>query len=149
MASPGSYQKFVQQLKRQGVNAQLFSYNNPNQKSSIELLGDLQEGIIFFDVLDDIAAAKKYKIFLGEYLEKYPKGPDSPYLLSAAYNGFISIINSLENGNRTSEEIKFFLTNNSIESATGDLKFDVNGDLENQNLVLKKIINGMSEIMNY
>jgi len=148
MASPASYQNMIRQLSRQALKQQLFSYNTPNQKSSIDDLGSIQEGIIFFDLPDVVNSSEQFKAFLKAYYEKYPNGPESNYLLAAAFNGFSAIITAVEKVGENSEDIKNFLIKNEVKAATGTLKFDINGDLEDQTMVLKQIKNGKTIILN-
>lgn len=140
MASALSYQNIVKQIKQLGIKEQLFAYYNPGEKSSLENLKDLQEGVIYFDVPEIKNPTKEFSDFLEAYNKKYPEGPEQPFLTLTAYNAFRIITDMIVNTKNDSNKFRSYLNNTKHQTGVGVGEFDANGDLVGAEYVLKRIV---------
>ncbi len=142
MASPTSYQNLVKQIKQLGINEQFFAYYNPGDRASLLNLKDLQEDIVYFSSPEVKNPTETYQTFLNKYIEKYPTGPEQEFSRLTAYNAFKIISDMIIHTNNDQGLFKSYLDNNPHETGQGKLRFDVNGDLEVTNFILKTIRDG-------
>lgn len=147
MASPTAYQNILKQVKQMGIQEPIFTFNSPQDKSSLKNLGDLQEGVIFFSTPDIGNTTADYEDFIATYKKSYPNGPEMPFWLLTAYNGLKALTEMVIETSNDSSKFRDYLDNSGIKGALGQEHFDKNGDLLRSKYVLKQIKNGKPTIL--
>jgi len=144
MSSPPSYQNILKQIKQMGIKEPLFTFYSPGNKSSLENLGPLQNGIIYFDIpdVDAKSTTKEYQEFLSSYQKMYPDGGESPFALMVAYNGLKALTDMIIKTSNDPDKFREHLNTYGVESAMGKASFDSNGDLTGSKFILRETRDG-------
>ena len=130
------------QAKELGLNCQWLGNNQLNDQSLIDKMGLTADGTIFPGHNFQLTKIKsEYSAFYNKYLE-LSKGVELDVFAAYGADAFIVINYAIENGAKTSEEIKNILYNTgTFKGLLGDFKFDKNGDAVRE-LGLYQILKG-------
>lgn len=130
--SPDANVAVVSQTAELGITAQLFG-SEGLMGPELPALGAPAEGLI----ITSVSAGTDE--FTQKYVDKYGEEP-GPFA-AQGYDAAWAIINAIQDGATTGEEIKDALYEMTFEGATGTIQFDENGDVIG-GYVPKKIENG-------
>lgn len=147
MANPTSYQNILKQMRQLGITVEILTYYMPKERSSLKNLGSLQEGVKFLDLPDTVNLTKDYQTFLNSYQNKFGAMPESSFSLSSSYDGIITLLTAIKAVGTDSQKIKDFLDQNEVELSQGKYRFDDHGDLIGMYFVMRKIKNGLVELV--
>ncbi len=142
MSSPTAYQNILKQIKQMGIKEPLLSYYAPGERSSLENLGALQDGVIYFDIPDVDNTTKEYQEFLQSYKAMFSEDPIAPFLLMTSYNGIRAVTDMIINTENDSTKFQDYLNKSGVHGAAGKMSFDKNGDLMGSEFILRKIEDG-------
>ncbi len=132
----------IKQIKELGINSVLYGNFLLGSQDTLEIAGDVMEGVVFFDAPGLRADNPKAVNFLKKYKENYPS-PGSDYEIGARYDSVYIIAGSLEECGEDTRCIRDYLYDlEKYEGVIGTYNFDENGDVVGGRMAVKEIING-------
>jgi len=96
----------------------------------------------FFSAPIPAGTAPRYLDIKERYIKRYGADINSEFQLAVVYNAVQSIVDSVVSVGDDATKVKDYLMSYSAPGATGPIEYDVNGDIKNVNLVLRKIEKG-------
>lgn len=127
--SPETAISALKQAKELGLNVQIFGSEGLKENSIVNGAEGAAEGMIV------TAVSGGSSNFVSDHLAKFGAEP-GPFA-AQGYDAYMAIIDAIEKGNTTSEQIKNYLYNISFEGVSGNIKFDKNGDVAGNYLIFK------------
>ena len=137
---PGNYQEtalFLKQAYEAGLNSTFIGGDGSYSPELISIAGNAAEGSMY-----TIMAVEKndyYNSFKDRFVKKYSREPDvyDAYAFEAAE----IIIKAIKNTSYDASKIKKYLLSNYFDSLTGQLTFDVDGEVD-RNYGIVKVVGG-------
>ncbi len=127
--------KFTKLLREMSKNNQIISTVATEDKQIFDIAGNAMNGVYY--VYNASVNNPEYTKFKKLYKETYNEDPK--ILTDVGYDVALIIKKALDNGVKNNEEFKTFLLNmQEIQGASGNIKFDKNGDVH-KTMVLKQI----------
>ncbi len=139
VANPKSYQNLVRQVKQLDVKATIYSYHQPLDPSSLQTLGDLQEGVIVLAVPEARGSSVQFEKVFNTFLESEPDGPAIEILARSSFDAMQALVVAIEKVGPDASKVKDFLYSYKGEGALGEVAFDANGDIRGLQMMLKTI----------
>lgn len=140
--------EILKEAKQLGLKVQFIGATAIEDKKFIEIAGASAEGIVYplatgFDATSQETTTKK---FVDDFTAKFNYEPG--WVESHCYDAFMLIVNAMkETGKTDGESIRQFLDNmGSYKGATGEIKFDANGDVQ-KSVVYKIVRNGQFTVL--
>lgn len=134
---PGNYEEtaiILKQARQMGITVPFVGTDGAYSPKLIEIAGNATDNF-YLTMMGVNTKNKMYKNFVTNYKLKYDKEPNifTTYGYEAATILFKAISISGNNVNK----VKQYLNSNTLESFTGQLKFDSNGDVSRNYVILK------------
>jgi branched-chain amino acid transport system substrate-binding protein len=141
-AAPRSYVQIYNELRRIGFNGPIFSYYQAGNQEVLSSLGDTQDNVFYFSAPTPTGDAKSYLDMKERYMKRFGAEINSEFQLAVVYNAIQSIVDGVVAAGDDSTKVRDYLMSYSAPGATGQIEYDVNGDIKNVNLIMKKIERG-------
>jgi branched-chain amino acid transport system substrate-binding protein len=141
-AAPLAYTQIYNELRRIGFQGPVFSYYQAGNREVLSSLGAAQDNVWYLSAPIPVDSAARYLEIRERYIKRFGPEINSEFQLAAAYNALQSIIDSVAAVGDDPTKVKEYLTSYSAPGATGQIKYDANGDIMNVSLVLQKIEKG-------
>jgi len=133
----------LRQAKEVGLKAQFLGATAVENDELLKLAGNAAEGLAYPTIVDFDAdhPTKTQSAFLTKFTQLHGKKPD--WAATHAYDATAVIIQALEAGARSGEEIRAVLDKRrQFQGITGTIKFDENGDVIDKPAIMKTVRDG-------
>jgi len=141
-AAPGAYIQIYNELRRMGFQGPVFSYYQAGNHEVLSALGEAQYNVWYLSAPIPAGTAPRYLDIRERYIKRYGSEINSEFQLAVVYNAVQSIVDSVVAVGDDPTKVKEYLKSYSAPGATGQIEYDINGDIMNVNLVLRKIEKG-------
>ena len=141
-ATPRSYQVMFKQLRDLGVKAPVYTYYMAGDHSSLKALGELQNGVRYFALPEELNSSDGFIEFDKAFRALYSEPPEAEFLYRASYDVLTTYVKAIEEVGTDVEKVRARLIEGGFFGALGTLTFDKNGDLKNVDFVMNHIVAG-------
>ncbi|MEA2885049.1 MAG: branched-chain amino acid transport system substrate-binding protein [Bradyrhizobium sp.] len=114
----------------------------------VKLAGAAANGLVFSELMSfdpgkaDSEMARK---FVADFKQRFGREPG--WAEAHGYDSALIILDAVGHGARTGDQIRAYLSSNSVAGVTGTVKFDSKGDIQGRRIAIKKIENGVATIV--
>jgi branched-chain amino acid transport system substrate-binding protein len=141
-ASPKTCAALVSQTRALGLKQPIYTNSFAKDPAFLAATGAAANHVKMVDFDEAKGVSAEYDNLIAEYKAKYHTVPPMDLMARAAFDAINMIAEGVDKFGADSDKVKNFFYAYSANGALGQVKYDVNGDMQGLGHVLKEIIDG-------
>lgn|GEM_PF-2895834 len=143
-AAPHSYIQLYNELRRTGFKGPIFSYYQAGNSEVRSALGATQDNVWYISAPKPNGDSARFNAIRERYTKRFGPDINSEFQFAVVYDALQSIVDAVVAVGDDPEKVRDYLGSYSAPGATGQIEYDVNGDIKNVKPVLVKIDQGIA-----
>jgi ABC-type branched-subunit amino acid transport system substrate-binding protein len=141
-AAPHSYIQLYNELRRAGFKGPIFSYYQAGNSEVSSTLGATQDNVWYISAPKPNGNSPRFISLKERYIKRFGADINSEFQFAVVYDALQSIVDAVVAVGDDPEKVRDYLGSYSAPGATGQIEYDVNGDIKNVKPVLVRVEQG-------
>ena len=141
-AAPHSYIQLYNELRKMGFTGPVFSYYQAGNREVMNALGAAQDNVWYLSAPKPSGNSPRFINIRERYIKRFGADINSEFQLAVVYDALQSIVDAVVAVGDDPVKVRDYLGSYSAPGASGQIEYDVNGDIKNVKPVLIKIEQG-------